>query len=148
MTGAAQAESASTYPRHGEDRLDADEGVGRADDHRAQPFVAQRRQKIGMRARIRRAVEGKLAHDGAALKAHEIILKVEPSLVGPQSGAQPIIRRRQHAGTDAEAAAKVGGDGGETLAPPQPTSALEMNRQGRDRRGETSPRRRAPSAFP
>ena len=95
-----------------------------------------------------RAIEGKLAHDGPALKAHEIVLEIEPTLVRPQSGAQPIVRRRQHAGTDAEAAAEVGGDGGETLALPQPTGALDMNRQGRDRQGETSPRRRARRAFP
>ncbi len=129
MTGAAQAAKRLAYPRHSKDRLDADERVGRADDHRAQPFVAQGRQKIGMRARILRAVEGKLAHDWPALKAHEIVLEVEPSLVRPQSRAQPIVRRRQHAGADAEAAAKVGGDGGETLALPQPASALQMNRQ-------------------
>ena len=128
-TGAAAGGKRLAHPRHGEDRLDADERVGRADDHRAQPFVAQGRQKIRMRARILRAVEGKLAHDRAALKAHEIVLEVEPSLIRPQSGAQPIVRRRQHAGTDAEAAAEVGGDGGKSLALPQPTGALDMNRQ-------------------
>ena len=114
MTGAAQADSDSAYPSDGEDRLDADERVGRAHDHRAQPFVTQACQKIRVRARMRRAVEGKLAHNGPALKAHKIVLKVEPSGVGQQSSAQAIIRRGQHAGTDAEAAAKVGGDGGET----------------------------------
>ena len=76
-----------------------------------------------------RAVEGKFAHDGAALKAHEIVLEIEPALIRPQSGPQPVVGRRQHAGTDAEAAAEVGGDGGETLALPQPTGALDMNRK-------------------
>ena len=79
-TGAAQAKSLAR-PRHGQDRLDADEGVGRADDDRAQPFVAQGRQKVRMRARILRAVEGELPHDRAALKTNEIILEIEPSLV-------------------------------------------------------------------
>ena len=74
-----------------------------------------------MRARILRALEGKLPHDRAALKTHEIILEIEPPLIRSQSGAQPIICRRQHAGTDAEAATEVGGDGGESLALPQPT---------------------------
>ena len=82
-----------------------------------------------MRARILGALEGKLPHDRAALKTHEIILEVEPSLIRSQSCAQPIICRRQHSGTDAEAAAEVGGDGGESLALPQPTGALDMNRQ-------------------
>ena len=82
-----------------------------------------------MRARILRALEGKLAHDRAALKTHEIILEIEPPLIRSQPGAHRIIRRRQHAGTDAEAAAEVGGDGGQSLAPPQPTGALDMDRQ-------------------
>ncbi len=82
-----------------------------------------------MRARSLGALEGQLPHDRTALKAHEIILEVEPPLVRSQSGPQPIVRRRQHAGTDAEAAAEVGGDGGESLAPPQPTGALDMDRQ-------------------
>ena len=86
-------------------------------------------QKIGVRARIRHAVEGEFAHNGPALKAHEIVLEVEPSLIRPQSRAQSIVGRRKHAGTDAEPAAKVGGDGGETLALPQPAGALQMNRQ-------------------
>src|SRR6516162_11433526 len=47
----------------------------------------------------------------------------------PASGAHGIICRRQHTGTDAESAAEVGGDGRETLAPPQPNCALDMNRQ-------------------
>jgi hypothetical protein len=102
--GAAQTDS--------EDRLDADKWIGRADDHCAQPFVAQGREKVRMRARIVRALESKLPHDGTALKTHEIILKIEPSLLRSQSGAQPVVRRRQYAGTDAEAAAEVGGDGG------------------------------------
>ena len=93
------------------------------------PFVAQGRQKVRMRARILRALEGKLPHDRAALKTHEIILEIEPPLIRSQSGAQPIICRRQHAGTDAEAATEVGGDGGQSLAPPQPTRALDMNRE-------------------
>jgi len=37
---------------HGQDWFDTDEGVGRADDHCAEPFVAQGRQKVSMRARI------------------------------------------------------------------------------------------------
>src|ERR1700677_3787221 len=82
-----------------------------------------------MRARIRSALEGKLAHDRAALKAHEIVLEIEPSLIRSQSGAQSVVRRRQHTGTDAEAAAKGGCDGGEALALPQPTRALNMNRK-------------------
>src|ERR1700733_13622528 len=77
-----------------------------------------------MRARIRGALEGKLAHDRAALKAHEIVLEIEPSLIRSQSGAQSVVRRRQHTGTDAEAAAKVGRDGGEALARPQPSFVL------------------------
>src|ERR1700761_1996076 len=76
-----------------------------------------------------RAIEGKLAHDGPALKAHEIVLEVEPALVRPQSGAQPIVGRRKHTGTNAEAAAKVARNGGETFAPPQSTGALDMNRK-------------------
>ena len=82
-----------------------------------------------MRPRLFRAGEGKFAYDRAALKAHEIILEIEPTLIRSQSGAQPIVCRRQHAGTDAEAATEVGGDGGETLALPQPTGALDMNRK-------------------
>src|SRR5271163_1530073 len=80
-----------------------------------------------MRARIRRALEGKLAHDGTALKAHEIVLEIEPTFVRPQSGPQPIVCRRQHAWTDAEAATEVGDDGGETFALPQPAGALDMD---------------------
>src|SRR6516164_5406381 len=82
-----------------------------------------------MRARILGAVESKLPHDRTALKAHKIILKIEPALIRSQSGAHGIICRRQHTGTDAESAAEVGGDGRETLAPPQPNCALDMNRQ-------------------
>jgi hypothetical protein len=76
-----------------------------------------------------RAVEGKFAHDRAALKAHEVVLEIEPTLIRPQSRPQPIVCRRQHAGTDAEAATEVGRDGGETLALPQPAGALDMNRK-------------------
>ena len=88
MTGAAQAKRAWRTPRDGKDRLDADEGVGRANDHRAQPFVGQRRQKVRMRPRMVRAVKGQLAHDRAALKAHEIVLEIEPTLIRSQSGPQ------------------------------------------------------------
>ena len=78
-----------------------------------------------MRARIRRAFEGKLPHDRAALKTHEVILEVEPSLIRPHSGAEPIIRRGKHTEIDAKATAEVGGDRGETLAAAQPARALE-----------------------
>jgi len=54
-----------------------------------------------MRARIVRALESKLPYNGVVLKTHEVILEVEPPFIRSQSGAQPIIRRRQHAGTDA-----------------------------------------------
>ena len=53
-----------THPRDGEDGLDADERVGRANDHRAQPFVAQGGQKVRMWASIRRAIEGKFPTTG------------------------------------------------------------------------------------
>src|ERR1700685_285679 len=80
-----------------------------------------------MRTRMVRAVEGQLAHDRPALKAHEVILKVEPTFIRSQSGPQPVVGRRQHERADAEAATEVGGDGGETLGPPQPASAFDMN---------------------
>ena len=82
-----------------------------------------------MRARILRALEGELPDDRAALKTHEIILEIKPTLVSSQSGADRIICRRQHAGTDAESATEVSGDGGQSLTPPQPTRALDVNRQ-------------------
>src|SRR6185437_11014556 len=100
---------------------------GRADDDRAQPFVANRREKIRMRARLLRAHEGELAHDGTALKAHEIILEIEPSLIRPQAGAKPVVGRGHDPGADAEAAAEIGGNGGERLAPLEPAGALDMN---------------------
>ena len=87
----------------------------------------QGREQLRMRARLLRAVEGELAHRGTALEADEIILEIEPPVIRSQSGAQPIVGRRQHAGTDAEAAAEVGGDGGEGLARLEPARALEMN---------------------
>src|ERR1700691_3034675 len=82
-----------------------------------------------MRARIVRALESKLPYNGVALKTHEVILEVEPPFIRSQSGAQPIIRRRQHAATHAEGTAEVGGDTGERLSLPQPSGALDMDRE-------------------
>jgi hypothetical protein len=62
------------------------------------------------------------------METHEVILEIEPPLIRSQSGAQPIVSRWQHAWTDAEAATEVGGDGGKSLAPPQPTRPLDMKR--------------------
>ena len=80
-----------------------------------------------MGASIPGAVEDELVHDRAALKTHEIVLEVEPPFFRSQSRAQPIIRRRKHARTDAQATTEVGGDGGERFASSQPTCTLDMN---------------------
>src|SRR6185437_13418570 len=70
---------------------------------------------------------GQLPHHGTALKPDEVILKIEPSLVRPQPGPEPVVGCGQNPGTDAEAAAEVGGDGGEGLASLEPAGALDMN---------------------
>ena len=148
MTGAAQANRASRMPctaRIGSTLMKGLDGQMITARSRSSP---KRRQKVRMRPRVVRAVEGKLAHDGAALKAHEIVLEIEPALIRPQSGSQPIVGRRQHAGTDAEAAAEVGGDGGEARRPAPAYGCARHEPQGRDRQAETSPRRRARRAFP
>ena len=82
-----------------------------------------------MRTRIVRALESKLPHNGVALKTHEVILEVEPPFIRSQSGANrssvagstrgPTPRRRQKSAVMAE----------EELSLPQPSGALDMNRE-------------------
>ena len=68
---------------------------------------AKRRHDVGLRAGSRRAGEGELAHDRAALLAHEIILEVDPaarrlrtrvrtrsSLIGRTRGPTPSRRQK------------------------------------------------------
>src|SRR6516164_7695912 len=66
-----------TRPRHGQD-----EWVGRADDHCAEPFVAQGRQKVSMRARILR-VEDARSNPGNRATPHPFVIWCAPNHLSP-----------------------------------------------------------------
>src|SRR5215467_8782616 len=67
--------------------------------------------------------------DWPALLAHEVVLEVDPACVGAHAGTHAVVAHRDHAGTDAEAAANVGGHLGQCLPQAQATGALDMQRE-------------------
>ena len=129
ITGAAQSASAAAHAGHREDRFDADERIGWADDHRRQPWIGQRLQKSGLGTRRLGAVKRKLVHHGFATLMHEVVLEIDPAFIGAHARAHRIIAHRQHARPHAEAPAEVLGDHRQCFTGPQSARALDMHRK-------------------
>ena len=118
-----------THAGDGENRLDADERIGRADHDRTQARIAQRRERVGLRARRGRAFIGQLHHRRRAAAVHEVILEVEPAFAGAQARAHLVVAHRNDARGNSQAAAEVGSDVGERFARCTSSRALHMGRE-------------------
>ena len=89
--------------------------------------IRQRGQELGLRARRRGAVECQLMHHRFAAPAHEVVLEIDPALVGANARAHRIVAHRQHARSHAKPRAQVCGDRRQRFAGPQPARALDMH---------------------
>src|SRR5437879_12676292 len=79
-----------------------------------------------MRTCLRRSVVRQFSYFRRAAPAHEIVLKVEPSVGRAHARAHAILAHGQDARADAEAAAEVVGDARERLARGEPALALNV----------------------
>ena len=64
--------------------------------------------KSGCAAACSRSGESERPHHRTALPPNEIVLKIEPALVGSHAGPHGIVAHRQQARPDSEPAAEIG----------------------------------------
>ena len=61
--------------------------------------------------------------------AHKIVLKIEPAAISIEPRAHRVIRHRAYSRRDAQRAAEIRGDGGESVAGAQSARSLNVNGQ-------------------
>ena len=100
---------------HGQDRLDADERIGRADHDRfAGPLPASASARLGAARGCCCPTNTRPRTAGSQRRRHEIVLEVEPALIGVERACAPC--RRSSAGCAAPTPSRrvrVGGDRGQ-----------------------------------
>src|SRR5262249_28056495 len=114
------------YTRQCQNRVDAQVRIRRADDDGAQPPVRESRHERRLWPRGRGAVVSQLFDRGDAAPTYEIVLKVEPALVGSHARAHTVIAHGKDTRADAQTAAQILSDARERLARREPPRALNV----------------------
>ncbi len=101
-------------------------GLDGTDDHRLQRRIGQRREEIRMRPGRAGALELQFAHHRLTVPMDEIVLEVQPALVGQQACPHRVVGHRQHPRTHPHPPAQIGGHRGQALAAFQPARAFDV----------------------
>ena len=125
--GLAQVPEPSAHVAHGQDGLDAHEGVRGTDDHGVCRLEGL--EHLGRWASLLGTGKAHLPHHRLPPPAHEVVLKVQLPLVGDHARAHRRIGDGQEAGLHPQGVGQPRGDLGEPEALAQPGGAQHVGGQ-------------------